>query len=262
METIRIYSDESGCAGVRHFLLGGLWIPEAEMGPLESEILKIRDKYGYKDSNGTWVKFLGELKWHKVSKRYLPVYKEYIDLLFSFLDSHRTRFCCLLLDMGTQEVKSQKNILGFQVGYFKLYYQLYFQNCEDEYIYKIFPDTIPTSDCHPLDLFNLQNARENSLAKKFGPNREQIVNNITPVNSKYCEPIQIVDIVIGAIGYGQNDGAKQPGKINPAKRELAEYLNKKLVTIGALKPIEGGYERVRSQKFNLWLFQPNKKDTS
>lgn len=262
MKTVRVYSDESGVSGVRYYAFGSFWIDEEAVKDLESEVKKIRHKYGYQNSQGIWIDFIGELKWSKVSNKYLSIYKEFIDILISFITSERARFCCLVLDTKEPNVAQQGNLFGFEIGYFKLYYQLYFQNCEVDSIYKIYPDSIPINPIRSFNLFNLQSALERALSNKFDPTRqreEKFIHNITPLNSKFCQPIQMVDIIIGALAYGQNQRADEPGA-SVAKIELTKYIDEKLVELGVLSGGPKTYTRVRSHKFNIWLFRPNKKD--
>jgi len=87
MDKINIYSDESRHRGERFLLLGGLWVRMQDVVFVEEEIWKIRRNHGYQNDSGTWIDFLGEFKWTKVSEKYLAVYKEVVDLFFDLISS-------------------------------------------------------------------------------------------------------------------------------------------------------------------------------
>ena len=48
MESINIYSDESRHRAERFLLLGGLWIRAQDIDYVETELNKIRNKFGYR----------------------------------------------------------------------------------------------------------------------------------------------------------------------------------------------------------------------
>lgn len=66
MQEFRIYSDESRHKNERFLLLSGLWIEETNVPVVESEMKKLRKKYGHKNDDGNFISFLGELKWTKI----------------------------------------------------------------------------------------------------------------------------------------------------------------------------------------------------
>jgi len=127
MKEINVYSDESRHRGKRFLLLGGLWVRANDVAAIEQEIKKLRHKYGYRNGEGKFIDFLGELKWTKVSTKYLPIYKELADLFFHLLEQGKIRFCAMLVDTHDPAVQEYDNIK--KDGYFKLLYQLYLHNC-------------------------------------------------------------------------------------------------------------------------------------
>jgi hypothetical protein len=87
-----------------------------------------------------------------------------------------------------------------------------FHNSKIPAIYKIYPDRItnPTQDA--VDFNDLNNCLDRGFWNKFSsminpvdlPREKGFVNNITSVNSKKCEFIQLVDVVMGGIGWVDN----------------------------------------------------------
>jgi len=59
------------------------------------------------------------------------------------------------------------------------------------------------------------------MKKHFGAIRP--FKTVEPVDSKQCEIMQIVDIVLGAIGYDKN-GENLLGGANPAKKTLVKRI--------------------------------------
>lgn len=265
MEEFRIFSDESRHKNERFLLLSGLWIEEKNVGIVEAEMKKLRHKFGYTNNDGKRVSFFGELKWTKISTKYFNIYKELVDMFFLWIEKDIIRFCCMLVDTQDESVIEYSNIK--REGYFKLLYQLYFHNSKIPGIYKIYPDSIKNPTQDKVDFNDLDKCLDKALMKKFRPlvNPEDLpdgkgfLNNITPTNSKQSEFIQIIDVVMGALGYFQNqlfrnDGAKQ------AKVKLMKYLIEKLIYSGVIQIQSKKFLIAKSTKFNIWKFKPNKKD--
>lgn len=244
-------------------LLGGLWVRAEDVGFIEDEIKKLRIKHGYRNDDGQWIDFLGEFKWTKISEKYLPVYKDIVDLFFQLIDQNKIRFCVMLVDTHNPTVQAYDNIK--RDGYFKLMYQLYLHNCKVPGIYKIYPDRI-TNPSHKVNLETLRATLERSLAKKFADlvppenKPDSYVNNITPVDSKKVQIIQIVDVIIGAVGYFQNRHFQETGA-RKSKRELMKYVFDKLIYSGMIKISGKKFLIARSTRFNIWLFRPKNKNS-
>jgi hypothetical protein len=261
MQTYHIYSDESRHKNERFLLLSGIWIEETKIEIAEKEIADLREKHGYINSLDEHISFLGELKWTKVSERYHLVYKELVDILFNWIDKDIVRFNCMLVDTQSPNVMTYGNIV--KEGYFKLLYQLYYHNSKIPGVYKIYPDSITNPVQARIDLDRLHECLEKSLRKRFLPllNPQSVVKpinfvkNILPVDSKKTSLIQVVDVVMGAIGYLQNELFRLQGA-KKAKVELMKYILEKIVLSGAIQLKGKKYYVARSKKFNIWLFRP------
>ena len=264
MRTIRIYSDESRHKNERFLLLAGIWVPEENVQIVEDSILALRQKYGYTNSTGKKTDFLGEFKWTKVSDKYMPIYKELVDLFFEWTNQDVLRSCTMLVDTQDPMVVAHSNIK--KEGYFKLLYQLYYHNSHIPAIYKIFPDRITNPTQRKVNFETLDSCLEAALHKKFAPllnptDRPSIrgfINNITPIDSKSTPFIQSIDVIMGALGYLQNGLFRKPDA-KKAKVELMKYVFDKLIYSGTMKFDGKNYMVVRSTKFNIWLFRPNNK---
>ena len=263
MKTIRIYSDESRHKNERFLLLGGLWIDEENVKISREEIKKFRHGHGYVNSSGEHIDFVGEFKWQKVSDKYLHVYKDLVDTFFDWIEQDRVRYCCMLVDTHDPIIKNHNNIKTD--GYFKLLYQLYFQNSKIPAIYKIFPDSI-SNPTIKVNLPTLDRCLDIAFQKKFShllnPDEKVgskgFVNNITPIDSHSSDFIQIVDVIMGALGFLQNRLFDRP-EAKKAKIELMKYIVEKITLSGAIKFSGKNYYIAKSTKFNIWLFKAGNK---
>lgn len=243
--------------------MGGLWIEEVNISIAEADVKELRKRHGYIDSRNIHIDFLGEFKWTKVSLRYLQVYKELVDLLFDWINKDIVRFNIILLDTKNPVVAEYSNIA--KEGYFKFLYQLYFHNSKIPALYKIYPDRITNPIQHNVNFSVLHRCLNSALKKKFRPllnpsvaDNMEFVASIMPLDSKRSEFIQVVDVVMGAIGYLQNE-LDQKSNANKSKVELMKYVIDKLILSRAIKFTGKKYYVAKSTKFNIWLFRPNKK---
>lgn len=263
MKTIHIYSDESRQKNERFMLLSGLWIEEQNVKTARADVERLRARHGYTNSDGKHVDFLGEFKWGKVSDKYYHVYKDLVDTFFEWIAKDVARYCCMLVDTHDPVVQKFHNI--DKDGYFKLLYQLYFHNSKIPAVYKIFPDSI-SNPTKKVNLPKLDASLDTSLRKKFLPllnpadkvGEKGFVNNITPIDSKSSDLIQVIDVIMGAIGFLQN-GLFRRNKVKKAKVKLMKYIFEKISLSGAMFISGKKYYVARSTRFNIWLFKPRNK---
>lgn len=181
-------------------LLGAILCRSTDENHISNLIKSIKLKY-HLSSNS-------EIKWTKVSKSKLPMYKEIIDLVYE-----QQLFARILI-----ADKSNLNHGDFgqehEDWYYKMYYTLisYFSSIADS-DYKIY--------------FDMKDTKSHVRVKKLS----EILQN-KYINSKYItkvvpseekQLIQVIDVIIGAAGY------KYSGfKTSSAKLELVEYIESKL----------------------------------
>lgn len=264
MKTIGIYSDESRHKNERFLLLSAILIDEDNIEVTKNEIKNLRKKYGYTNDRKEKIDFTGEFKWTKVSDKYFSVYQDLTDIFFDWINKDKARFCTMLVDTQDPMVLSHSNIK--KEGYFKLLYQLYLHNAKVPAIYKIFPDRITNPKQHKVNFASMEKFLESGLRKKFIPllnpsehnPSKGFINNITPIDSKSSEYIQVVDVIMGGIGYFQNRLFKNP-KAKKAKVKLMKYIFDKLIYSGYMKISSKKFMVVKSNKFNIWVFRPNQK---
>lgn len=224
----------------------------------------LREDFGYIDSKGNRVNFMGELKWTKISDKYYKVYEKLVDIFFYCIENDIFRSCVMLVDTHDPIVLSYNNLK--KDGYFKFLYQLYYHNSKIPAIYKIYPDHITDAKREKVDLGKLDRCLDAAFFNKFrgmiNPGElkpwKGYMNNITSIDSKESDFIQIIDVVMGGIGFFQNRHFKREGA-KQAKVKLMKHIFDKLVYSGTMK-IEGKkFFIVKSTKFNIWIFKPNNK---
>jgi len=261
MKTICIYSDESRHKNERFLLLSALLIEETDIPVTEKEIKDLRRKYGYINDKKERIDFVGEFKWTKVSDKYFSIYKELIEIFFSWIDKGKARFCSMLIDTQDPMVLSYSNIK--KEGYFKLLYQLYLHNAKIPALYKIFPDKITNPKQHKVNFALMEKCLESGYRKKFvlllNPQdykpQKGFIKNITPTDSKSSEYIQVTDVVMGGIGYFQNQLFRKPDA-KKSKVKLMKHIFEKMIYSGYMKITSKKFMIVKSNKFNIWIFRP------
>jgi hypothetical protein len=143
---------------------------------------------------------------------------------------------------------------------------LYLHNSRIPAVYRIFPDSITNPTQRNVNFEILEEFLETAFRKKFTPlmnpgdhsGDSGFVKNITPVDSKNTPCIQLIDVIMGALGYLQNGLFRKEGA-KKAKVELMKYIFEKITLSGAIRVSGKSYYVAKSTKFNIWLFRPGNK---
>jgi hypothetical protein len=187
----------------------------------------------------------GEAKWTKVSKAKLAAYKRLVDVLFDNLQDvhfHSLFVDTTLLDHkkfneGDSEIGFNKEIYQLANKVAKLYPSKYFH---------LYPDYRDTKNS-PEELRLILNR---GCAKR-GDKRDWPVRRCQFRNSKITLPLQLTDVLIGAIAFQLNGHNKAPNA-NPAKIELANCIMKR----AGITDITKG--TARAARFSVWPRQLRK----
>lgn len=264
LDEFNVYSDESRYRGERFLLFGALWLRKSDVSDFEGKVRDLRESEGYVDDEGRRIPFLGEFKWKKSgSKKYVHVYKKLVDIFFDSLDEGQIRTCIMLVDTHDPTFKAYNNLN--RDGFYRFLYQLYLHNSRLPGIYSIYPDRI-TNPTHHVNLQELKGSLSYALRTKFSPMVNpahlptEFLREIRPIDSKSTDILQVVDVIMGAIGFYQNRCFEVEG-VNQQKVELMKYVLDKIIYSGALKFDGKNYLIVKSTRFNIWLFRPRNKKT-
>jgi hypothetical protein len=204
----------------RYTLIGGLWIEAERRSDYKSKIKRLREEHDVH----------GEFKWNRVSPSRQLFYMELIDFFFE----EPIRFRCVVLPA------EQLDVVRFHDGdnelmFYKFYYQLLHHWIYDFNTYRVFVD-LKTNRvkqrlaklCEVLD-------KSNYFAK---------VNSVQALPSHEVDLLQLVDVLIGAVGYHFNGGGTSAAKL-ALVQSISQHLNH------SIQPT-----RKAEEKFNIFRWQP------
>lgn len=232
-----IYVDESRIINSRYLLFGSLWLPRDVQKDFRQQFWQLWDK-NFPSRNS-------ELKWTKVSNNKLQVYKKFIDFFTLF---YQVDFRCVVIDNHKVDYQIyHKN--DKELGFYKFLFFFLSRNIEKDFRFKridddyqILIDSRRRDDefGRLTDLKKFLNNRLNQVCSK-----KDIVRNVeSEPDSKLSPEIQIVDVLLGAIGY-----VWEGFQTSSPKLSLIEYIEQ-LFGLKLNQPTP-----YLSDKINIWEFQ-------
>jgi len=233
--------DESSTSE-RYLVVGGLTLARTNHEALALELAAFKKAKGLRAE--------GEFKWGKVSKGYLPRYQELLEWFFRHLKANHLRFRAHIVDTSAHAYRRYGDG-DKEKAFYKIFYHLLFQSVrrlaleeEGSNVLILLDDK---TNRYPFRLPVLKKALNAGLKRELGIS--DLVANVEPRRSSgaNAEPlIQIVDVLIGAIGYVRNGHLNQPGA-SPAKVEMVKFLE-------GLAGTGFSFDTAASAPFNLWTF--------
>ncbi len=165
----------------RYAVLGGVWIKKSNVRKIKRDIQRLREKHN----------LFGEIKWKNVSPSKLDFYLDLVDLFF---ECDNIRFRCIVVD--ATKVNLQKfHDSDQELGFYKFYYQLIYHWLDWNRDYAIFLDYKK----------NKQHDRLSTLRTILNRASMADVVNVQAIESKQSSLIQLVDVLMGAVGYKFNE---------------------------------------------------------
>jgi hypothetical protein len=236
-----IICDESS-TGKRHLIIGALILPRTNHVFLIEELKKLKQSLN--------LRWEGEIKWSKVSVRYLEKYKKLIEWFFHHLKANHLTFRAHVIDTHKKEYKEYGDG-DKEKSFYKVFFHLLMQSIRrlavDEDGSKVLILLDDKHNRYPFRLPVLKKTLNATLKRDL--KLQNIVANVEPRKSsgpKVEGLIQIVDVLIGAIGYVRNKFIEVQNS-SPAKKEMLLYIEELL---GAkLK-----YDTHAGASFNIWTF--------
>jgi len=222
-----IYCDESCLEALNkkdeHFYMGigGIWMPSEMRDKFKTDIQTIKLKYNVH----------GELKWNKVSPKFLPLYKEVIDYFF---DSKFIRFRVILVE------SNKVNLIKFhnsdaELSFYKFYYQMIKTWIYDFNLYDVFVDLKKNRDKGRLKELEKFLDKANFFSD---------VRMVQGLPSNQSLGIQLADVLTGLVTAKFNNKTT-----SEAKSQLIQYVESHLGnTIQATPKTE---EKLNIFKINL-----------
>lgn len=230
MEEINIYCDES--CHLEHdssnaMVIGAISCDKDIASEINKRIKSIKQKHHvYK---------YAEIKWVKVSKSKIEMYKELIDLFFEYDN---------LLFKAVVASDKDKLVFGNDLpAYNDLYYRIYYlvlkEMLEVGFCYDIYIDIKDTRGSTKIE--SLKDVLNGTLYKFY----DTTVNKIQLVRSDQIELMGLVDLLIGAVSYKNRELNN-----SQAKLELVRYIEQKIN-----KPLNRTTPKY-IKKFNIFQWRP------
>ena len=232
-----IYCDET-CHlehdGINDMVLGAVWCPQEKLHEISQRLRQIKERNN--------ISVTQELKWTKVSPSGVSIYKDIVNYFFDDDDLH---FRAIIIPD-----KSKLNHEAFHQTHDDWYYKMYFDmlkvilNPSDNY--EIYID-IKDSHSHAKSQ-KLKEVCSNSMYDFSS----RVIRRLQPIRSEEVQIMQLVDILIGAIGYENRvfpDGFVK----STAKQELIDLIKRR-----------SGYSLskttlYREEKCNLFVWDAREK---
>ena len=196
------FIDETGAiAQDRFFAVGCLIIPEPAV--VLRQVQALRDKFHW----------YGEIKWVDLTMTSLPLYKKLVDII----DASDARFSCFVADRATADpVKRFKS--DAWLAYEKLAIQLLIGSAKPGELLSVLADNYST----PAHV-----RFEEDVCKEVNSRLSELqVTSVCRLDSRSCDPLQLVDVLTGAVTFEFRQNAGLAGK-KSAKAELAKYVRAK-----------------------------------
>ena len=227
MTFYHVYADESRQDAHRYMLYGLISIPRGQ----DEEAL-LADLSAFRREEG----LNAEMKWGKVSKGMLHVYKQYVDIFFSH---PAAEFKCLVVDTHKIDYRAFHDN-DRETAFFNFYFYAISRNLNPAHEHVVYADDRQTKQ--PLRWFELQ-ARINLHWLQKGA-AEAVVRNLLPVDSKRHDLLQLADLFVGAIGYDLEE-------YNTSEHRL-DFVRHVAQRVGcdSLRTHWG-----RGTRFNVWKFR-------
>jgi hypothetical protein len=243
MRNFQVYCDES-CDDNNHAFMAvsGILLTVDMAEEFRDEIVRWRQRTGMH----------GEMKWTKVSRKKLDDYKSFTKLTIDRTKSGICSFRSIVLEKRL--IKWNEFHQGDEhVGLYKFMYQLILhcfirQKMNGDDVLTVFVDRKDTK----YKLSELLNALRNGSRYWMGANAPKI-KTVIPVESKASQIIQANDVLLGAVGFHNNQRDLLP-ETKAEKKELAAFIAS-----------EAGLSTLRTQTppfmagFGIWQFDLTRK---
>ncbi len=201
-ETFNIYCDESRHLehdGQPIMLLGAVWCPLVASRPVAERIREVKAYHGLPETF--------EIKWSKVSDGQLKFYLDVVDYFFDTGDLH---FRAIVIPKGALDHEAFQQ--DHDTFYFKMYFTLLRFLLDPRARYRIYLDIKDTRSAAKV------RGLSQILANSVYDFQRRIVERVQTVRSHEIEQMQIVDLLLGAVGYATIGLTTSPAKLAIVER--------------------------------------------
>lgn len=206
-----VYCDET-CHlehdGINVMVLGAVWCPQNKLKEINQRIREIKER------NGVSPKM--ELKWTKISPAKIDLYQDIVNYYFDDDDLH---FRGVIIPD-----KSKLDHARFHQTHDNWYYKMYFDmlkvifNPRDKY--EVYIDIKDTNSYRKAQ--KLKEVCSNSMYD-FS---HTVIQRLQPIRSEEVQIMQLVDILIGAVGY-ENRNFPDGFEKSAAKKRTIDLMKKR-----------------------------------
>jgi hypothetical protein len=229
-----ISCDESGTGGAPFYGFGTLWMGWQRRGEFAAMVQQLREKHGY-----TY-----EIKWKKVSARYLPFYRELVE---KFFQTNWLHFHCFVVRQA--DVRLEFHDRDWDLARRKHFTMLLtnkIRRCLEKHgdrdqTFRIWVDPIASRYQKADEAVEV--IANNVLKKVFG--RIRPVDKVLTRSSHETPSIQLCDVLLGAVMEGWQRKADADAK-QELRRWIAHHLSWEDLGAKDTFPTE--------VKFNIWYF--------
>lgn len=224
-----IYCDES-CHlehdGINVMVLGSVWCPKEKLKDINKRLKAIKTR------NNSSLSM--EMKWTKISPGKL---NQYVDVVNYYFDNDDIHFRAVVIPDKTK-LRHQSFGQTHDDWYYKMYFDMLKVIFSPKDTYEVYVDIKDSNSNRKIK--KLKEVCCNSIYD-FS---QKIIQRFQPVRSEEIEIMQLVDILIGAVGY-ENRKFPENFQKSSAKQNLVELIKKR-----------SGYTLkkttlLREEKFNL-----------
>jgi hypothetical protein len=219
LKGFRVYCDESNTDGRKpHPVYGAILVSVDNLRRVQQELADWRSR---EDMHR-------ELKWEKVRGGLrLKKYKSLVDLLFALSRQRRLmHFKAIILDRrapGYHAYSKGDDELGFYKFYYHWLLKYFAQfpvrhRCQ----LRVIIDERPLPKDDPDPYTPLRIILNRGIRKQFHTTTD-VVKNVEPLNSKQSDLLQAADVLMGAVGFHNQDFHLRPNA-DQDKVELARYI--------------------------------------
>ncbi|HUW56278.1 MAG TPA: DUF3800 domain-containing protein [Planctomycetota bacterium] len=233
-DVYNVYCDESGHLehdGQPVMVLGGLWCPLARTRDTARDIRAIKARHD--------LPLHFEVKWTKVSPARVDFY---LDLVRYFFQQRDLLFRALVIP-DKSKLRHEDFDQDHDTFYYKMYFEMLKAILKPDERYRIYLDIKDTRSA--VKMANLRRVLSYSM-RDFS---QETVERIQTVRSDEVEQVQLVDLLIGAVGYANREFGTSPakGELVQAIREHTGYV------LTESTPL-------REDRFNVFIWRPRETD--
>ncbi len=232
-----IYCDESRYSNPfeQYFLIGAVILPRGDKSLIEKRLKAVKRKFG----------FMPELKWNNVTEAKLPYLNELLQVFFtSDID-----FRAIVVDKS-QLNKSRSGQIP-EISFYKFYYLLLRGTLQSYTDYYVFLDQREKQSKGSIG--ELWRFLDNSLIKLHPADEKKDepgkIAQIQEINSQESIFLQLLDVLMGAVGYYWNGFRGSPAKVKFVGN-LTRWLEKPDLKFSS---------QLYDKKWNQFVWNPKNK---